>query len=712
MSSFPTLSDIIVKVKDHLINRSKIFESRFYTKCKEQFESIEGIDSLISDRELTTKYFMEPFRMYLLDNFDKFNFFVVDVSTLETSNLLNMCKKLGEDVFFRDVRPMCNHKRVINNLTKQLSMLEHIAEDFHKHPIESDLRNYTAKEVPQVYNSLKDIILIVSIRDLSKDLARDGMTFVKLKSKHSMNVCLSTYTFKFLRYQDIDRFIDYTKSSSTDIVKSVSMFDTVRKFFMKLADTDIDTYSRLLLFSGFVLHSLGTTYTSDADMLYITRGQSESHVSSFVTMLNSFQKIEVFTYSEKSPNIEYISDITTDPDKHFYFLGMKVMNIKKHAKRLYQRATPSSFVDLIMLDRVNNFKVNGVVVKPCIPVITVDEDVVIVYDRKMVQKKLRITQKYLKEWHSIQYTIPELTQMIQRCQAYPNDQPFFRHIRVDPVTIVIDSIIHYTTLNLMNERFDRTVVEPFNVSNLLVMDDGRVYPRYYPEKGSNDTVLVLEPSNLTRTKVFMQMTDEKKKKISRKVNYDMQSVSFTSNWSEDLSVKNINHVLINWSISELMYSPASLVKNLLTLTTHSKECTVLVLFVDGDRVEELIHSENGSRYEIFDSNKKPIVGVYSYDDVSNVDGQTDSTFVLYVRETLRFGSGSVERVLNVNNIASIMSVGEFELIDTQPFDSYIKAQIGTDLLPVTIPNEIHETVLTTLSMFRYAVFKKTTQILT
>lgn len=590
-------------IQTFIHNKKLKLDTNFYKKCEEVLnDSTENLDS----RLFENRYFVESLRLFMLDNFDKFYFYLADSINFD----------LNEKYLIRDLN--FDHSTRYN-LLKQL------------HVLETNNLDTFLLDLPDSYNLCK--YFIISDHDLNLDF--------KLTNKLSLNLFLCT-NYEFLKHQNVDRFAQYLQSTDPYVVKSVNMFKDIHTLFNKIRTTDSDTYDRLMLFSGFVLHTLGTTYTSDADTMYLAKDLPKSKIDEINELFDSNEKIECFVYTESDDNIDYISELFTDPDKHYYFLGLKIIGIKNHIKRLYRRASPSSFVDLIMLNKINNIEV-----QPCIPPITIDENNVTVYDKKQTLTKLLTTQKYFKSWHNLNYSIDELKKLIPRCQNYPNDPPFYRSIKIDPVTIKIDYILHSTVRKLMNKHLKK--------GSLLLIDDAKEYPRF--SKLSTDS-LIIEPIDAPLSESFLELEKKNNKSRIKLVDYKNLDID-----------RSFDNVLINYSLSLL--DTNNLEKTLKRINADS----ILIIHIDNEVVKKIL--EKANRYELFDSNNKTIVGVYRYDE----------KIIVYLRETLRFGSGKIETILNTDLNLNLDNY----TFDTGSFNNVL----------------IDDPIITkTLALFRYSVFHK------
>lgn len=677
------LNNMLNNVHINLINISSSFKSRFYVDCIEHMDLPSVISEIHKTHMIQDKHIVEPFRLYFYRNFSTFYFYIIDI------NDISKLDPIINHIIIH--RPELKSDKSRLNLLRQLDVIEN-----------NDVNRFT-HDISHNLLSINNILFVASSIDLvnSIKLIDPNINYVPLKNKRSLNLFLNNYTLTFLKHQDVDRFADYLKSKDKYVQKSVAMFRSVYDIFVKIENKDLSLYERLMLFSGFVLHTLGTTYTSDADVMFDTRGLNNDDIKVVTNELDKSSDIEYFIYVDTDHNIEYISDLITDPDKHYYFLGMKIININNHIKRLYQRATPSAFVDLIMMNKINGYNI-----RPCIPVITFDEEPITVYTKKVIDTKMYTTQKYFREWHGINYSISELKEIIKRCKNYPNDQPFYKPIKIDPFTIVLDSYLHDGILDIVNEYLEKSDKDDKSDkdkagSSLLILDDAKEYPRYYPTKGSNQIVTIMEPTKAPMTDTFMKMTNDKKRKLGRSRMYDMVPIVYGSEWINDnYNNDKYDNIFINFSLRYMIANPDLMMKNLSNIITN--DSNILVVFLDGDIIESMLQSSD--RFEIKDDNNKTVIGLYRYDNDLDSNGNILRQFVIYVRGTLRFGTGSIEYVIHTDDLQSLFITNGYSIVTSGQIVNKQMIYIAHD--DHIKSDKDRNNLIEVLGWFKYILFKR------
>ena len=376
---------------ENIINMLNIKNSPnnlFYKECINYITNPLKINNFIETHEMTNNYILEPMRLYINSNINKYVCFIADISIFEKP-IGNILKK---ESVYRNLNILSIKAR--NNLLRQL------------HVIETDkLDNFFENNVVTRYYSQIDKIVFFIIEKENKNIVNmiDNKNLIQIKKIVSLCLFMGDETLYFLEKQDLDRFINYMKSNNKYVIKSVNMF---KKTYSLCKELDPDIYDRMIIFSGFVLHTLGTTYTSDADVIFWAQDMKIEDLENVKILFKRNNINDFFIYDRNSSKT--IDNLIANPNKHYHFLGIKILCIEKHLTRLYENASPAAFVDLIMLNKINKIHID-----PCYPTLSFKNEIFTVYTKQMIEKKLQTTQKYLKEWHNINYSLNELRELIK-----------------------------------------------------------------------------------------------------------------------------------------------------------------------------------------------------------------------------------------------------------------------------------------------------------
>lgn len=352
----------------------------FYEECLSYIKNFDKINKIDEN-----KYVLESVRINLLHN--DYNLYICDKTDLT--------KKIKENICWREYELS---KNAIINMFKQINTIE-----------QGDLS--------LLWCGTNDYPFVIPVFVISKK-SLDIKNSICIKKKIEIaNLLLGVESIKVFEHQDLKRFCNYNLEERVDIKESMKMFIQFYNFYYSL---DYCIRERIIIFSGMVLHSLGTTYTRDADLIYNGINQSSNQIEKVKEIFDNFNKEFddkldyhlindnkiIKSYETKEylfnwiytiwPNLsgkKNMIEVMADPEYHYYFVGIKMIGIDLTIKRLIRRASSSSFVDLLMLKKINNYD-NDV----CFPNLSIRGGKITIYTDKEINKKLNIIQKYFKEW--------------------------------------------------------------------------------------------------------------------------------------------------------------------------------------------------------------------------------------------------------------------------------------------------------------------------
>lgn len=263
----------------------------------------------------------------------------------------------------------------------------------------------------------------------------------QIRSIDSLHVLFGIESLKFLNHHNLDRFLSYWSDTRQDVIKSVDIFRNVYKLFHNIPYIQS---RRLMLFSGLILQSLGTTYTPDADIMYWMPGASPDMVSEIKKLLD-YKFYDDHYIDNTFSNIKYLGKMLTDPTKHFYFMGIKMISIESTLYRTYNRSGEESFVDLLMLRRFNKMDI-----PICIPPMVCGQRAKI-YDDREINRTFKLIIETTKKWHNIDIEIGELQQLIKKCGKYENMYRIKYHIGNTKLTRKIEKYMENLVIKKLRQ---------------------------------------------------------------------------------------------------------------------------------------------------------------------------------------------------------------------------------------------------------------------
>lgn len=614
-------NELTSKLLEFMKQRVQKFDTSFYKKCIDVLEILLKTNQELpsqSEKKDSDIYFFEPLRLFLVQEFDNYYCYVSDHQISE--NNIKVQRKLNLS------------DNAIKNLLRQFNAIE--------------LNNMDAL-VSDNYPDLDKIIFIIS------EIELNDSKIIRIRSKDSLGLFLGYEVLRVIEHQDMQRFIGYIENEKgkKDISESNQMFKEMYGMYKSL---DQDQKDRSIFFSGFVLHALGTTYTSDADMIYWAKNDSESDIKKVERIFSKYHKLDYFVHTDERNDIDMTGDILTDPRKHFYFMGMKIVGINIHLQRLYYRASPAAFVDMYMLNKINKFNI-----KPCFPLMTLRDDPPIIFTKSLIEKKLRTVKKYLREWHGINLPNKKISKIFKKCKNYPNDPPFHKQLSYDANTQYIE-INHQTAiLLLMGEYFKRN-------EDLLIIDNVKEMADY----GKKTKILFIGPDK--------ERIDELKAN-NKNENVMFLNKNISMKWDEKHG--RYSNILIKHSTNEIFSNKDNFVNNILSVDDINT--VIIIIYLDGVLINEVMKDDD--MYQIKDQDQTLLFGIYKYDK-QNV--------VIYLKDSQDYYSGRIERIVQLDEIKKIFDQMDYTMVQ----ESTLHAVTNDDKM-----NKMQKNIS---EFFRYVVFRK------
>jgi hypothetical protein len=296
--------------------------------------------------------------------------------------------------------------------------------------------------------------------------------------------------FRFYYYQNKNSFCSYFKNSNNDIdiKKSINNFTDFINFYKKIP---LNIREKIIIFSGMILHSLGTTYTKDIDILIVSPNESvKNDLLKYKNILNKFANIEYYiqfndnewynnegkcflhckyilnTYLPEKSGAADISEIIGNPEHHFYFLGIKMVSIDFTINRLKKRNRASAYCDLLNLERINNYDVG----KLCIINYNSAYNKVInpLWNR---QDKIRLHVKSLfNDWFKIDLSLKFLEKRIPTC--FINSLDVFKSKNIENNNLIINSYINifYLIYKKIIKKINNNNIINISVGNTKILE--------------------------------------------------------------------------------------------------------------------------------------------------------------------------------------------------------------------------------------------------
>lgn len=646
-------AEIIKSIHIH----KKITHTDFLDECENYIKKFAHITKIPEN-----SYAVESIRINLLYN--KYNLYVCD-----SKNITQETKQLFT------YREFTLGKKAVDNMFRQINALNNNSIDL----LCDNLDNYQITNPVLVISkdeiNIKDYVEIINPIDVG-------------------NFMLGIESISILEHQDLDRFCSYTRSEKREIQASTQMFKKFYKCYRKL---DLETKERMMLISGMILHSLGTTYTSDLDLIFNGEHLDKQIINEIIEKITTYTDSSVDYHVfhnnkiiKRTPVADYLYDwlysqwanlvgkktmfeVMADPEHFYYFMGIKFIGTKMTIQRLIKRSAPSSFVDLIMLKKINHY--DSIV---CFPNLSVRNGSVTIYTDKEIEKKLYTVKKYFKDWHGINYTIEELKNQIVKCNTIP-------------YVGSVEKFAYSSDLVKYNNIVIRSYIKHFfKGKELLIIGSSSTNDLDYYNHLEIPKVITLDPSDSSESNNYLNMhLDMKHELIQGSGNEIWKS---NGKYNAIIRSKSFDCILLKFSI-HYMY------KNIRILLTNINQIDndntiVIVCFIDGTAVKEKLKKNNG-KYEIMFKGE-PIYGIYN---ISNNKNNFEQIMV-YFRGIRGANNGYIEYIVDSNWLIS-----QFAKINYRVLLNKNLLEISNDKL-IEIRDKLVNEQKQISNLYRIIVFKK------
>jgi hypothetical protein len=611
----PTPKNLIDTIKNPM------YRIKFYANCVNYLQNLNiNLKINIIDNNA---YFLEPLRVHLTKN-NNIKLFTYLSDTLPTQTSTFCYREL--------------------NLSSKAYT-----------PLFTQLHAITQKSI----KSLADDIQIPSVTPTYYIISETELSglFPVEYNYSTINLLLGIKSLEILEYQNISRLSEFLTSTKPDIVKGLKPFlDFHTYYHTKL---DFNERERMLIFSGCVLTVMGTIYTDDVDMIYIALGDTFQNINNFKNKIELNKdydchlmfkdKIEkthkmkvreyLFSWFTRGwPNLgnaENMFDVVSNPNHHFHFMGMKFISLELTVARVIKRASASSYIDLMMLERFNSYTKT----RMCFPNVSIQEGRISVFNDKLINIKLLKIKKFLKEWYNIEVTYDELKNKIYKCR----DKPFEIYDTKPIRNYYTNEILKYHTqvMNYYIEKF-------FDKEAILDIGAGPLRQVEIYEQMGFKKLVALEPS-----KESIKTGYERFKEKCNKLKLVFVEGIGDTEWENDsnyfpiLSNKPYKSILFKFTIHYMVKNFEKLFSNLKNVVDD--DCTIIVSCLDGDILKEKFKT-NG-KYEI-QQGDEPIYGAYDFPEEGVVS--TDyQQIMIYFKGVYGVENGSIEYIVSIDYLISL-----------------------------------------------------------
>ena len=238
-------------------------------------------------------------------------------------------------------------------------------------------------------------------------------------------VLLGIESLNFLNHQNLDNYC-------SDIIlnNSIDLFNNLKKFKNILNKISWLERDRILVFGGLIYHFLGTLHTKDIDITIFCKNndQKNTYIEYFKdTNLDIFYFIKgdipktslyywynwLFYKLPELMNVDSIYTFLINPKYHFYFMGIKCIDIFTNFQSFTNRRSNAvSINDTILLKKINNIDYYNIF---CIKNFTLRSEKSRVFTEDIINRMYYNVINIMKKWWNIDISIEYLRNHFKKC---------------------------------------------------------------------------------------------------------------------------------------------------------------------------------------------------------------------------------------------------------------------------------------------------------
>jgi SAM-dependent methyltransferase len=501
----------------------------------------------------------------------------------------------------------------------------------------------------------------------------DNITGYQLKNLYEISgYIFGIETIELLKYQRLDRIIEFINRGG-ESRKMYELLDTYLEYIRKY---DWETRERIMVFSGCVFQPIGLTYTRDIDLMFLNENKSPEDAkrikndfdkyadplvlandNKWYTKRSQVDNYKSIFYNHTLPSFvgaEDIFEVCNNPKYNFAFMGIKFLSLEINIMRYLLRSSPSSFTDLIMLEKINGIQLGD---KLCVPNMTVRLGRVTVFNNESIDKMHQEIKKKAKEYYNYDISVAEISKILKKCNLNAFD--IYRGKNVyDPDT----NIIKKFHLDIKQQIFYKYCKD---INYLLDVGSGQLTDAQYWNRVGIKNVIGIEPSIDSIHKGL-----ERLKKFGTKTKIELINGVGNIDWkSEEKYSKIFDHkydaITFQYTLHYMMHNIEVVMENILRVC--KKNTKVIILCMDGDLIHSEIH-KNG-KIEVRNA-QEPIFAIYPQYDYKDINLPKNSDVLVYFKGAYGVASGSVEPLVDIKRLIRFFENNQFKLLELKKFLDY------------------------------------------
>lgn len=641
-------NDIITSLKKHIENNTKI---PYYKQCVDEIKKLPTIITKIYKHP----EILESIRLHLCYNPEKYNLY-----------LYNKIKK--DCSYIRYILDETSYKNLIHQLltikkTNDIIGLAYIDEN--------DYPELNLKKTKHCYI----VFLLISPKDNNVEFKQKNNVFEIKNIYESFCYLFGIDTFRLLKHQRIDRIVNFIKKGG----ESYQIYKLMDDYLKYLQQMNWQQRDKILIHSSSIYQALGTTYTRDLDLMILQENNDYKSALNTIKDLENTKldidpsvlintgdwvlpKGKVMKYksiwlTQLLPNTvgaENIFETIANPTYNLFFMGMRFISIQMNIEKFLSRSNPNTFIDLIMLEELNNINIGK---KMCVPNMTIRQGKLVVFDDKHIENIHNIIKVKLKEYYNKDYDIDKIKKRIKKCvnEGY---EIYKGPIIKDPDTNIVKSF----HLSVKEEIFKKYIS---NIDYLLDVGAGQLTDLRFWNKSNIKNIYAVEPSVHSIKKAY-----ERIEKFGAIMNLQIINSVGDVDWMEDEKFKEISKhkydvITYQYTFHYMIHNIELMLKNMKNLLKPRGK--VVILCMDGNKINNVFNKFG--KVEIRNSSE-PIFAVVPMYDIKQEKQFDNNDILVYFKGAYGVANGSIEKIIDIDKLVKKFADNDFKLLERKRFVEY------------------------------------------
>ena len=524
-------------------------------------------------------------------------------------------------------------------------------------------------------NNKNKVVFFILIADKNKELSFKNKTFKLGNLYESMGYVFGVNIMKLLKYQRVDRIIDFIKKGG----ESYKIYELLDKYLKLLQSFDWRLRDKFMVHSGAFYQAIGTTYTNDIDLLILQENTDEREARELIKrigesvitadpniLINNGNWVskdpKIYTYKSNWFNYilpsmagaKDIYDINTNPTHNFMFMGIKFISIDMNIKRFLSRSNSNAYVDLLMLEEYNGLKLGS---KLCIPNMTIRQGKLIVFNDKTIDWIHKSVKEKLMGYYKKDMDIDTIKKKIKKCmvQGY---EIYKGAIIKDQDTDII-KVFHLFIKDEMFKKYGK------QIDYLLDVGTGKLTDLRFWNKIGIKHVYGIEPSADSVEKAYNTL--EKIKPTTQvKIIHSVGNV----NWATDKKFQEIiqhkyDLITYQYTFHYMLKSIDKMIQNMKLVM--KKGTKIIISCMDGNKINREFQKAGKVEVRNYQEPIFAIVPMYDHKKVRDFNGQD---ILVYFKGAYGVANGSIEGIIDIEWLINKFSDNGLKLLERKNFIDY------------------------------------------